>query len=390
MTQPRPSGARRLTPVQPWPLTGTVDEHVRAETVRALYYQAIAAPTLTLLVAALVAADLWRVTPRERLLVWLGIITLLSLVRLALVLAYRRRVPPTREMITWEHAFVYTLVAICLAWGVGVIAVMPASLAHQAFIFFFLLGIAGGAVASYAVHPTACLLSITTLLVPVTVWFLFQNALELRLMAAGGVLYLITAIRATRNYGQFWRRTFELSWELQQAHALAQKLARTDELTGINNRRAFTSLGHNALEQARRYDRPLSLVLFDIDHFKAINDTYGHAAGDKVLQAVARIMLRSVRTPDIPGRFGGEEFTVLLPETSAEEAVVFAERLRADLERLKVDFNGQTIRVSCSFGVASRGEAVSLDTLLMRADEALYRAKHEGRNRVVAVGAGAT
>jgi diguanylate cyclase (GGDEF)-like protein len=385
VTQPRPSGASRLTPIAPWPLAGTIDEHVRAETVRALFHQAIAAPILTLLVAGLVALGLWDVTPHDRLLLWLGIITLLSFVRLALVLAYRRRAPRTLDMITWEHWFVYTLVAICLVWGVGVIPIMPASLAHQALIFFFLIGIAGGAVASYSVHPTACLLAVSSLIVPVTLWFALQDAIELRVMAAGGAMYLVASIRATRNYGEFWRRTFRLAWELQQAHTLAQKLARTDDLTGLNNRRAFSSLGHQALEQSRRYNRPLALVMFDIDRFKAINDKHGHAAGDKVLQAVAATVLRRVRTPDIPGRIGGEEFAVLLPETSAEEAVVFAERLRADLERLEVDYGGHMIRFSCSFGVASRGEEIAvLDTLLMRADDALYRAKREGRNRVAA------
>jgi diguanylate cyclase (GGDEF)-like protein len=196
-------------------------------------------------------------------------------------------------------------------------------------------------------------------------------------------MYLVASIRATRNYGEFWRRTFRLSWELQQAHTLAQKLARTDDLTGLNNRRAFSALGFQALEHSRRYNRPLAVVMCDIDHFKTINDTYGHASGDKVLQAVAATMLGRVRTPDIPGRLGGEEFAVLLPETDGDQAVVFAERLRADLERLEVTHNGRTIRFSCSFGVAHRGEDVAvLETLLMRADEALYRAKNEGRNRV--------
>lgn len=385
MTQPRVSGSIRLTPVAPWPLAGTVDEHVRAETVRALYQQAIAAPILTLLVAVLVGAALWTVAPRGRLLTWIGLIALLSLIRLALVLVYRRRVPRAPDMGTWEHAFVYTLVAICLVWGLGAIFVMPASLAHQGLIYFFLIGIAGAAVASYSVHPTACLLSITSLMVPVTLWFAVHDSVVLRVMAAGGAMYLVASIRATRNYGAFWKRTFRLAWELQQAHTLAQKLARTDELTGLNNRRAFTSLGRLALEQSRRYNRPLALVMFDVDRFKAINDTYGHAGGDKVLQAVASTMLGCMRAPDIPSRIGGEEFAVLLPETSAEEAVVFAERLRADLAALEVPHRGRTIRFSCSFGVAARTEDVAiLDTLLQRADEALYRAKDDGRNRVAA------
>jgi len=339
----------------------------------------------TLLVAALLALALWNGAPRQRLLIWLGAIALLSFVRLGLVLAYRRREPRTLEMIRWEHVFVYSLVVICAVWGIGAIPIMPSSTAHKALIYFFLLGIAGGAVASYSVHPTTCLLAVTSLLVPVTVWFAFQDSTELQVMAAGGAMYLVASIRATRNYGEFWRRTFRLSWELQQAHTLAQKLARTDDLTGLNNRRAFSSLGYQALEHSKRYNRPLSVVMFDIDHFKIINDAFGHAAGDKVLQAVAAMMLQRARTTDIPGRLGGEEFAVLLPETDTDQALLFAERLRADLEQLEVSHNDRMIRFSCSFGVARRGDDVAvLDTLLMRADEALYRAKNDGRNRVAA------
>jgi diguanylate cyclase (GGDEF)-like protein len=361
-----------------------VEEHVRAETVRAIYQQAILAPILTLLVAGLVGAALWRTSPHDKLFIWLGVIAVASLARLGLVLAYRRSRPAEDRMIVWERAFVFTLVGISLAWGAGGWLIMPGeSLAHQAIVYFFLIGIAGGAVASYSAHPTACLLSLLMLMVPVTVWFAFQDVIELRAMAIGGVMYLIASIRATRNYGAFWQRTFRLSWELQVAHSLAQKLARTDELTGLNNRRAFTELGRRALEQARRYSRPLSLVMFDIDHFKQINDTHGHAAGDQVLQAIAAAIVRTARVPDIPSRLGGEEFALLLPETDGPEAITLAERLRQEVTAVRVPYNGATLSFTCSFGVAARAEDVAvLDTLLSRADDALYRAKRQGRNRV--------
>jgi diguanylate cyclase (GGDEF)-like protein len=379
------SGARRrLTPVAPWPAAGTVEEHVRAETVRAVFQQAILAPILTLLVAVLVGASLWRTSAHGPLVVWLGAIAVLSLARLALVLAYRRRSPVPFEMIGWEQAFVLTLVGISLAWGVGGALLLPLdSLAHQAIIYFFLIGIAGGAVASYSVHPTACLLSLLSLLVPVTIRFALQDVIELRAMAAAGVMYLIASIRATRNYGAFWRRTFRLSWELQEAHQLAHRMARTDELTGLNNRRAFTEQCERALEQARRYGRQLALVMFDIDHFKTVNDTYGHAAGDRVLQALAEAIERTVREVDVAGRLGGEEFAVMLPETGGVEAAALAERLRQAVAGLSVPHEGGGITFTCSFGVAARTEDVmELDTLLSRADEALYRAKRQGRDRI--------
>ncbi|HEV8401384.1 MAG TPA: diguanylate cyclase [Gemmatimonadales bacterium] len=393
-TQRLSSGSRRrLTPVAPWPAAGSVEEHVRAETVRAVFQQALLAPILTLLVGGLVGASLWRASLHGPLLLWLGAVAVLSVARLTLLLAYRRRSPPPDRMIGWERAFVFTLVLVSLAWGVGAALVLPSeSLAHEAIVYFFLIGIAGGAVASYSVHPRAVLLCLLSLMVPVTIQFALANSIELRAMAAAGVMYLIASLRATRNYGAFWQRTFQLSWELQQAHTLAQKLSRTDDLTGLNNRRAFTELAKRALEQARRYGRPLALVMFDIDHFKHVNDTYGHAAGDRVLQALAQAIRGAARDPDIAGRLGGEEFALLLPETSGPEAVTLAERLRRVVGGIGVPHDGATISFTCSFGVAARQEDVAvLDTLLNRADEALYRAKRQGRDRIsldVSAGAG--
>jgi len=312
------------------------------------------------------------------------VIATFSLARLVLVLAYRRNAPAASRMIAWERAFVLTLVGVSLAWGVGAAVLLPVdSLAHEAIIYFFLIGIAGGAVASYSVHPTACLLCLLSLMAPVTIQFALQDVVELRAMAAAGLMYLVASIRATRSSGAFWRRTFQLSWELQQAHTLAHNLSRTDEVTGLNNRRAFTELCDRALEQARRYLRPLSLVMLDIDHFKEVNDTYGHAAGDRVLQALAGAIRGAARDADIAGRLGGEEFAVMLPETGGAEATMLAERLRTVVTGLRVLHDGVTITFTCSLGVATRNDDVAaLDTLLSRADQALYRAKRQGRDRI--------
>lgn len=374
---------RGVKPVASLSSAATVDDYIRAQTVNAVFQQAALGPLLSLLAAVLVVIGVWGVTSHARALVWLGAIALVSFLRLTLLLAYRRRAPATEQVNRWEQAFLYTLVLLSLVWGVGAVFVMPDSVTHEVLIYFFLAGIAGSTVASYSAHPTACVLALTSLVLPVTVWFAWHDVIELRVMAVGGAIYLIAAIRATRNYGEFWRRTFRLSWELSQAHRHAEKLARTDELTGINNRRAFTELGRQALEHARRYGRPLAVVTFDIDRFKAINDDLGHAAGDEVLKAVGAVIRRAARTPDISGRLGGEEFAVLLPETNERDAIAFAERLRTDLAALAVAHNGATIRFTCSFGVTTLGDDVTiLDTLLNRADAAMYRAKREGRNRV--------
>jgi diguanylate cyclase (GGDEF)-like protein len=361
-----------------------VEEHVRAEQVRLVFQQALVAQAIGVFVAAILVAALWSVGHHARLVAWLVVLTVISAVRFGIVVRYRASKPASQQMVLWEQRFILSLTAISVAWGIGGVWIMPSeSLAHQALVYFFLIGVAGGALASYAAHATASIVAISCLMVPATIWFAFQNVLELRVMATGGVIYLATAFRATSAFGAFLHRTFQLSWELQQANALAQKLARTDELTGLNNRRAFTEAGRRAMDQAQRYSRPLAVVMFDIDHFKGINDAHGHAAGDKVLQVVAQAAQSRARAADILGRLGGEEFAILLPETRGPDAVTLAERMRNDLTQLSVEHEGATITFTCSFGVAARGqEILVLDTLLRQADQALYRAKRAGRNRV--------
>jgi diguanylate cyclase (GGDEF)-like protein len=171
--------------------------------------------------------------------------------------------------------------------------------------------------------------------------------------------------------------------ELREAKERAEALARSDELTGLNNRRAFFHDGEQVLSQAKRYNHPLSLIMLDIDHFKQVNDTYGHAAGDDVLETLADILRKEAREADILGRLGGEEFALILPETALPDAHAMAERLRAELENTTINSAKGGIRATASFGLSTlTSEQISLDELINRADDALYQAKKNGRNRI--------
>jgi diguanylate cyclase (GGDEF)-like protein len=162
-----------------------------------------------------------------------------------------------------------------------------------------------------------------------------------------------------------------------------RRLATTDALTGVANRGHFMQRAAAELDRARRYGRPLSVVMLDIDHFKQINDRHGHAGGDEVLRAVTTACKGLVRQQDTIGRLGGEEFGLLMPETEIEPATMLAERLRAAVAALKVRLtSGDTVSLSASFGVGTLKADDSVDTLLARADGALYASKHGGRNRV--------
>jgi diguanylate cyclase (GGDEF)-like protein len=163
-----------------------------------------------------------------------------------------------------------------------------------------------------------------------------------------------------------------------------ERLATTDGLTGLLNHRAFQARLDEHLAQAQRYGKKLSLILCDIDHFKAVNDTYGHPVGDVVLKGVARTLGRDARTTDVVARYGGEEFAVVLPETDAAGALVIAERIRERVAALSLDTGQGPLAVTMSLGVATfPGDGARKAELVERADACLYEAKRGGRNRSV-------
>ncbi|WP_299027877.1 diguanylate cyclase [uncultured Thermanaerothrix sp.] len=164
----------------------------------------------------------------------------------------------------------------------------------------------------------------------------------------------------------------------------AQRLATRDALTGLYTRRHFFEVARLEFERSRRYQRPIAVILLDIDNLKPINDTYGHPVGDTVLQKVAQVCLRLLRQMDVVGRYGGDEFIVLLPEASREQALQIAERLRGAVEAIPLSTNGNIVSISISQGVAaSEKEYTSLEQLVEYADRALNQAKQRGKNQVV-------
>lgn len=165
-----------------------------------------------------------------------------------------------------------------------------------------------------------------------------------------------------------------------------RELAITDGLTRLWNRRHFLEMSVQVLQRARREQESLSVLLLDIDHFKCVNDSHGHAAGDAALQAVAFTLPQCLRASDLWCRWGGEEFAIVLANTSPQDAAVVSERVRAAIEALEVVHEGRRLRVTASLGLSNwRPHEVTLEPALQRADEALYQAKQTGRNRICTV-----
>jgi diguanylate cyclase (GGDEF)-like protein len=360
-----------------------LDEFVRAERVRFAFIQSPLPMLFSPMSAATLCLALWNSADRKALSVWAVGTAVIAAARVLLVRTYPKDSPAASAVARWERAFVASIVVVDLWWGLGCLVILPEPLASQVLVFSFLMLMAGGHAASYAAHAVTVSLGVLSLALPITILFALKADAFHRAMAFASTMYLVATFRSIRTLGYFFARSHHLARDVQVERERAERLARTDFLTGLNNRRAFYEIGETSLRQAQRYSRDAALLMIDIDHFKSINDRFGHAAGDAVIRGVGQSIVSTVRNVDIAGRLGGEEFTVLLPETSAAEARVAAERLRRAIGESNLEHQGQPLPVTVSLGVASLRAEDDLEAVIARADAALYRAKHEGRNRVV-------
>lgn len=193
-------------------------------------------------------------------------------------------------------------------------------------------------------------------------------------------LYIVTS---GLLLGIIYQLIFKLNKKIDDMQRKLHLMVHTDQLTGINNRGRFMELLEIELARTRRYNHTFSILMIDLDRFKSINDSYGHSAGDEALRTMARILLDSgLRQSDFCGRIGGEEFTVALPETPLQHALSVAERIRSKVAATPAVFGNQQISMTCSIGVAEEKPDDVQDTILNRADQAMYQAKNSGRNKV--------
>lgn len=215
-----------------------------------------------------------------------------------------------------------------------------------------------------------------------------------------GASYTVNAVHVCKNKSEYpvevsmtcivdngEKYIFALARDITENENLKKhlsKLAMTDELTDLYNRRAFLSYFDKELSRAKRNNEDVSILMIDIDFFKKINDKYGHHVGDIILQHFSNVAKNTIRNEDIIGRFGGEEFSVLLPNTAINTAGILAERLRKAIENTFVEHDDQKINFTVSIGIATFVDKdINSDALMKNADSALYNAKENGRNRVM-------
>jgi diguanylate cyclase (GGDEF)-like protein len=209
------------------------------------------------------------------------------------------------------------------------------------------------------------------------------NKIENELVVNRQVIIGLSILSLALLLGSSYLMLNQMSAKIEAANRAVREASITDELTGLRNRRFLMTRFNEEFDRARRNGGALGLLMLDLDHFKVINDTYGHPFGDLVLKRVAQTLAEVVRDYDIAGRYGGEEFAVVVPGSSSSDMLLLAERIRQRIEQTEIQDNTASARMTISAGVAALVDDDTVETLLKRADKALYQAKHEGRNRTV-------
>lgn len=355
---------------------------VQADQLHLLYQQSFPAIFLSVIIAAVLCQMLWYGVRHELLIGWLAVVCAGGVMRWTLFWRHRRRRPEGLQILEWERSYAVTLFITTSLWGLGVLWIsIESSLVHQLVEFIFLLGMSAGAFSHYSARRYMVVGAMGTVLLPIVVYFLFSGQPMKLGLGIAALLYLGLLVRASTVLSRAQGENFALTHRLSAAKQKAELMAHTDELTGLDNRRAFFDRGQTLANYCERNKLPLSIAMIDADYFKQINDQYGHSVGDAVLCTLANQLRRSLRKSDVCGRMGGEEFAMLLPDTSLAEATELAERFCEAYAATPIRSSGVEVRNTVSVGVASDG--YDIEHLLQSADEALYLAKAAGRNRVV-------
>jgi diguanylate cyclase (GGDEF)-like protein len=358
-----------------------IEAQVRTDRLHQLFRQSFAAIFGSYMAAAMLCWLCWERFDHTLMLVWLVVLGASSLLRVKMFLDWFRCPNSERTPDRWERRYWVTLVLSAGIWGAGALALMPPDdRLSQALVMLFTVGMSVSAVSCYSAYRYMTLVSIGLVLLPCTLWLLFQPT-SMQVGIGIAVLVFSTFVAsATRKLSDALEKAFRLTRQMERAHNISTRAAQTDELTGLMNRRAFFEHAQLLYAQCRHNQQPLCALMMDMDHFKQINDTYGHQAGDQVLRQIGGVISASFRKADVYGRLGGEEFAVLLPNTSLDTARTIAEGLIKAIAGLAAE---PVKGLSASLGVAfTHAVDEDLHGLMNSADKALYRAKALGRNQV--------
>jgi len=331
-------------------------------------------------VAILLALGLIGHVPEQNLAIWIVTLLMISVARLLNLRAWRRSQTP--HQVRWMRYFYAGAAAAGLSWGMAAFWLFPAESNGQMLMTFALGGIAAGGISTLGVFSGAYAVFLLTSVLPFTLRLFMQQDHNYTLMALMTMVFiaflLMASRRASMSFEESQRFRFENEDMTEKMHALATS-AITDTLTSAYNRNMLNVTLPSEMERSRRHNTPLAIILLDIDHFKRINDSYGHQVGDRTLVWITERISTQLRDADLLFRWGGEEFLVLAPNTDLAAACVVADRMRREIEQSPLEPAGM---ITCSFGCSQFWQEDTTDTFIQRADRALYAAKDNGRNCV--------
>lgn len=354
------------------------------------------------LLAAFIALSYWETADHLSLVVFVAVMIVLWT---PAALSWRRLrklprpvdVSPRNEM----RALIFSTIAGTL-WAIAAWVLYPVGgTEEKAMLVMMMSGLCAGSVAFFSSSPVASMLFFLPLMSALMVQVVrYDTAAQPVLPTAVGVFTLCALLFTRTSWFQFVENVRILverdealkaarvnRSELETTLAQMQDLAMVDQLTGLKNRRAFFDDAEPSISASRRRGQPVTVAVIDLDHFKSINDTYGHAVGDVVLREAARRIDESSREEHVVGRFGGEEFVMLLPFTTAQQALNAIERVRKEMSREPIVVpDGPTLTLTMSAGIAPLEPEMPITVAIDHADKAMYRAKNLGRDRVEVFG----
>jgi diguanylate cyclase (GGDEF)-like protein len=354
------------------------------------------------LLATFVALAYWDHAERAFLIVLVALMVVLWMPALLSWRRLRHRPRPKDVSTRNETRALGFSVVAGVVWGAAAWYLFPiGGPDERATLVMLLAGLTGGSVSFFSSSPVASMAFFLPFMTPLFVQAIRNDVAVQPILPAAIGVFILSALLFTKTS---WRQFVETvrilverdraldeakASEIQLELALSrmQDLAMVDELTGLKNRRAFFDDAEPAVAAARRRDQPVAVTLLDLDHFKLVNDTHGHAAGDFVLKEVAKRIVETFREEQIVGRIGGEEFVALLPETTPAQALIAVERVRKVVGGTPVILpDGSEVSVTLSGGIAPLADSESVETAMDHADKAMYRAKGLGRDRVEVFG----
>ncbi len=361
---------------------------VKSEQIRILF-AAIPHSLIAILVSSLILSVVqWEVIDHATIIAWFVSTNLLSLIRLQMYQQFNSLQKERYLNKVWHRLALLTSVFSGLSWGAGgYFLFSESSLVHQVFLAFVLAGVSAGAITTLAAILNAARVFVILAVAPVIVQLILSDSTLSLEMTTLSLLFTTIILISAKRLNQ----TIVESLTIRHQHELAEQTIRYqalyDELTDLPNRRQFLARLRQEISNAKRHRRYGAVFFIDLDHFKSINDSLGHAFGDELLVRVAKKLCSRLRIEDTAARLGGDEFVILLPEVSGDEvaAGTHATRIADDLRTLfatPFTIQGQEIHLTISIGIALFPTAAGAEDLLKYADVAMYRAKNDGRDRV--------